>query len=375
MTNRFWQFPQDGRKCTFRGYNGYVGEYVPGTHPTGRPGYYLDVPVEVTGGGELIIERSGKDTFSTGAVLLKLDDGTGYLGVDDVRLNDSFKPASRNYTGNMCGIRVAGLPPIPGGASNPELFLSWFVDRYSMFWEMSAIDAYIGKGNKDILLSWPDSRSIGVTAEGFRNLIQSLQRRGLTVTVMLLSKYYDPWYDVEGNKQKIREILPYLVKTAPKICLGWELSLWLSPWNVQDLVDWLSPQVVSWGGLFYVHFQQGYSHYAYPGEEPGFAIYWNRNVGKLTGIYHQRDLSWGEEEYPARIKDCLDRFAGATGCSPDSGFNHPFDFIALEITAQPQYDGSMSEAEGNRWGRIALNTPPSYGPLGIVPVMGSGNGQ
>ncbi len=54
----------------------------------------------------------------------------------------------------------------------------------------------------------------------------------------------------------------------------------------------------------------------------------------------------------------------------DSGFGHPFDFVALEITAQPQFNGQMSEAEGNSWGQTAITTPP----VGRVIVQGSGNG-
>ena len=74
--------------------------------------------------------------------------------------------------------------------------------------------------------------------------------------------------------------------------------------------------------------------------------------------------------YQARITDCLERFAGGFGFPTDSGFGHPFDFVALEITAQPQFNGEMTEADGDLWGQTALQTPP----CGSVSVMGSGNG-
>jgi hypothetical protein len=76
-------------------------------------------------------------------------------------------------------------------------------------------------------------------------------------------------------------------------------------------------------------------------------------------------------EYQARVKDVLDRFAGADFYPTDSGFGHPFDDIELEITASEQFAGTMSESQGNAWGRAALTTPSS----GDVRVMGSGNGQ
>ena len=103
------------------------------------------------------------------------------------------------------------------------------------------------------------------------------------------------------------------------------------------------------------------------------ADFWKLNVGKLTGILRQRDPAEDGghmDEYQARVKDCLDRFAGGYGFPTDSGFGHPFDDIELEITAQDQFNGNVDEATGDAWGRAALATPAS----GAVRVMGSGNG-
>ncbi len=41
-----------------------------------------------------------------------------------------FMPAPRVWAGNFCGVRVPGLPPVPGGAADPSLVLSFFYDRY-----------------------------------------------------------------------------------------------------------------------------------------------------------------------------------------------------------------------------------------------------
>jgi hypothetical protein len=148
----------------------------------------------------------------------------------------------------------------------------------------------------------------------------------------------------------------------------------------QALTDWLAPQITPWGGRLYVHFQQGYASwqgYGPNGEELPFGAYWDRNVGKLTGVLHQRDLGWSDEEYQGRILDVLERFAGKWPCPTDSGFGHPFDFVALEINSEPQYQGRESEADGDRLGRVAMATPAveSVVPgFGLVKVMGSGNG-
>ncbi len=42
-----------------------------------------------------------------------------------------FRIAPRFWAGQFCGMRVEGLPPIPGGSSDSTLVLSWMYDRYS----------------------------------------------------------------------------------------------------------------------------------------------------------------------------------------------------------------------------------------------------
>lgn len=286
-----------------------------------------------------------------------------------------FVPCDRVYRGNMCGIRVKGLPPVPGGRpGDPALVLSWFIDRYANEDRARIYAAYRALGVRDILVSWPDSRDYGYSPEQFGAFCQEVVREGFTPCVMLSSKYYDP-HSYAGVRANVEPVLPYITKVAGRICVGWELSLWLSPADVQALTDWLAPLVNPWGGKLYVHFQQGYASFDFDGPNATFAAYWNRNVGKLTGVLHQRDLSWDKPMYQARLVDVLERFAGNFNCVPDSGFGHPFDIVALEITAQEQYDGTCSEAEGNTWGQVAINTPASQGPLGPVRVQGSGNGQ
>jgi hypothetical protein len=96
-------------------------------------------------------------------------------------------------------------------------------------------------------------------------------------------------------------------------------------------------------------------------------------------VLHQRvqdppSAAWSPDEYRARLVDILERFAGQYNCSPDSGFGHPFDVIALEITAMDAYNRGMSEDEQNEWARVAMSAAPVNGPFGPVRVMGSGNG-
>ena len=84
----------------------------------------------------------------------------------------------------------------------------------------------------------------------------------------------------------IEAVLPSLVGVVPLACIGWELSLWLSPTDVQTLIDRYAPPFVAAGARVYVHFQQGYGSFQQPGKT--VADSWNPNVGKLTGLLHQK---------------------------------------------------------------------------------------
>lgn len=285
------------------------------------------------------------------------------LGIDP-----GFSPAPRFWRANMCGIRIAGLPPIPGGAADSSLFLSWFYDRYDVGWRGAIRGQMQTKNHSHWLLSWPDARANGCSPQQFLNYCHELIADGFYPCVMLCSKDYDP-KEVDTILSGLGQILPLLIGVVPMFCIGWELSLWLTPTQVQQLIDAITSQTLTQPGtLNYVHFQQGYFAFQQPGGTT--ADFWKANVGKLTGVLHQRDLSWDKPMYQARIVDCLQRFAGGFNFPSNSGFGHPFDFVALEITAIDQFNGRMSEADGNAWGQTALGTPP----VGTVQVMGAGNG-
>ncbi len=283
-------------------------------------------------------------------------------------------PAPRAYIGNMCGIHIPNLPVIPGGCEDPTLFLSWFYDRYSPEWQAVIRDAYRAAGNVDWLVSWPDSQAIGKTPQEFRAMCVELRTHGFRPAVMFSAKptSSDDIRSVEETLANILLVLPLLVGVIQRGCIGWELSLWLSPSDVQFLIDAITPLLLPSGCKTYVHFQAGYFAYQQPGHDT--CDFWIPNVGKLTGIFRQRNAGedgGNKQEYQYRVKDCLDRFAGADGYPTDGGFGHPFDLIELEITAEEQYNPPfMSTTEGDRWGDAALATPPTRD----VRVMGSGNG-
>jgi hypothetical protein len=279
-----------------------------------------------------------------------------------------FRNAPRFWRGNMCGVRVPGLPPVDGGSSDASLALSWFYDRYDAAARGIIRQSWRNKNYSHVLLSWPDSRAFGQSPQQFLATCRELIADGFYPCVMLSAKGIDP-PDMNTILASVMTVLPSLVGVVPMFCIGWELSLWLSPQQVQLLIDEITRFTLKQEGtLNYVHFQEGYFAYQLPGLTT--ADFWKANVGKLNGVLHQRDLSWDQPMYQARITDCLARFAGCFNFPSDSGFGHPFDFVACEITAQPQFNGQMTEAEGDAWGQVAITTPP----IGDVRVMGSGNG-
>lgn len=286
-----------------------------------------------------------------------------------------FVPASRAWDGNMCGLRIPGLPPVPGGAADASLFLSWFYHLYGPEDRAKARAAYLQKGLTHWLLSWPDAQDAGLSPEQFKAVCAELADHGFSVCVMLSAKPTSSANvrDIHGTLANIMLVLPSLVGLVPMFCVGWELSLWLSPTDLQFLVDQCAPVWLAQPRtLGYVHFQERYM--SFPEEGKDNAAYWRLQVGKLHGVLAQKMISQTDAQFRDWINDCLQRMAGGFNMPLDSGFGHPFDFVMLEISAMTQFNGTCSEAEGNRLGRLAINAPAVTGPAGTVRVMGSGNG-
>lgn len=288
--------------------------------------------------------------------------------------------APRALMGNMCGIRVPGAPAVPGGAADASLILSWFYARYPADWRAKIRAEWKRKGLIDVLVSWPDDQIFGLTPDQHVAMCLELAADGFRPNDFLSAKptSSDQIRDGQGTLDNILLVLPQLIKAQAisRACLAWEACLWLSPADVALLRDTLCPMLVAVGIKVYFHGGPGKSSWQFNGQS--FGDFWNASIGKYTGLYHEKVIDQTPDQYrgdSGGITDVLIRFAGGAGCSDDSGFGHPFDFHALEITAQTQFDGTTTEAEGNALGTWALQTPPVTGPRGVVAgVIGSGNG-
>lgn len=293
-------------------------------------------------------------------------------------------PNLRWWRGDFCGISVPGLPAVSGGAADASLVFSPFLDRYSAGDQAAIITAYKAKGYTHFALSWPDSRvSGGVGSSGqsipqFVATCQSVQANGLYPCVFLTSKDFDP---VDPNPASLDGIMAALIAggCAPLVSVGWELDLFNTPGApLQALIDHVTGTLVAAGTKVYVHFSAGIAAWQANGSLG--SVFWAANVGKLTGILHQKPASWDCGEYQARIDDFMVRFGqGQAGWPQDSGFGHPFDFVAWEMGASARFAGGISEAQAQGLGNQAICTPAELigsGPYAgqYYVVQGSGNG-
>lgn len=284
----------------------------------------------------------------------------------------------RTVRGNFCGVRVPGLAPVPGGPSDTSLVFSPFYDRYGAADRQYIRAAWKRAGCIDVKVSITNSAEYGRSPEQFADTCQELVNSGFYPLVFGLGEPQNQW-PADQIIAWMRPYLDVLIKRGliKRFSIGWQLDLYCSPETLRVLIDTLCPSLVAVECKCYVHFTPGRSAWQFNGQD--FADFWNRNVAKLVGLLHQKVLSQDKVGYwfdSGGICDVLSRFAGNDFVSQDSGFGHPFDFIADEITAYPQFFQGMSESDGNAWGTIALQAPPQSGPGGLtVGVMGSDNGQ
>lgn len=287
-----------------------------------------------------------------------------------------FVPAPRYFTGvNMCGTRVKGIAVAPTGAADPECVLSWFYPWYGPSDRAKIRAAWKTAKGVDVVLDWAYARSIGYTPQTFAAICRELAADGFRPCPFLCSKDYDPHNDVPGILANIQPVIQPLIDShiVPRVCIGFELGIdfWINAVEIQHLINAIAPQFVPYGIKVYVHFQSRY--YSFPQGDGDNAAFWNLQVGKLTGILAQMP-EYNEAATRDWCNDCLERSAGYDGMPAVLIDDHGVDFIACEITANRQFDGEMTEAQGNAFGQYLIDTPPRIGPAGTARVLGSGNG-
>lgn len=283
--------------------------------------------------------------------------------------------APRIYRGDM-GVFIAGAPDV-GAGGNPDLVLSFMYPRYPSAFRATIRAVWQQRQSLDVLLSWQDDVAYGLTFAQIVAIRQELCAEGFRPCEWMASKVYMPRDDAAQTLAIMAPTLAAFLQAdcISRYCVGGELDLWNTYASLQAITDAMSPRVNAIGRTLAVHFSTNRADWRpdHPGST--FADYWNPNKGKLSALWFQADSSASDADLQAEMMPILERFAGNDGVVPDSGFGHPFDCHAVEISLQAMFDGAMDQAECDRRGSVLLATPPQGGPAGTVSVMGSGNGQ
>ncbi len=287
--------------------------------------------------------------------------------------------APRIYRGDM-GVFIAGAPDI-GAGGNPDLVLSFMYPRYPAAFRATIRDVWKARQSLDVLLSWQDDIAFGIPLNACVAIRQELCAAGFRPCEWMSSKTYMQQAGAQDNAPLALQILEptfaafLAADCISRYCVGGELDLWNTYASLQAMTDAMAPRVNAIGRTLSVHFST--NHADWRPDHPGstFAEYWNPNQGKLEGLWFQADSWASDADLQAEMIPILERFAGNAGVVPDSGFGHPFDCHAVEISLQAMFDGAMNQAECDRRGSVLLATPPQGGPAGMVSVQGSGNGQ
>ena len=260
-------------------------------------------------------------------------------------------PHPRVRREQFCGLMIDGLPSIPGGASDPRLFLSWFLDRYDeSLWQKIA-DAMAATGATHWTLSWPDSRAFGTSPERFEYMARWLTARGFYVCVKWLSKVYDPRNPDDAYLDaNVFPVLDRLVAAGAIACgtPAWEMNAFVDPEAMDRICGAFARRAPS--VLWYLHFLSGYAAWQKnTGDSPG--AFWNRRKAEgYVGLEYQAvpvtgrdaDGEWSAGMLQARINDCLVRFVDGGMWQIVGGL----DFVIWELSAQPRFNGQYDEPHG-----------------------------
>jgi hypothetical protein len=298
-------------------------------------------------------------------------------------------PHPRLRREQFCGLRVPGLPPIPGGAGDPSLVCAWFIDRYRQSDQDRIIAGMRATGATHWTLSWPDSRAVGQSIGDYVATASWLVAQGFWVCHKLFSKVYD---QRNPDPATVYPVMDALVSAGAVTCAApaWEMNAFVDPEAMDGICDPLAERYPT--VLWYLHFLSGYAAWQKnTNDSPG--AFWNRRLAAgYTGLEYQcvpvtgidstvdaaavaaiaisgaedtsaASSSWSAGMMQARLNDCLVRLCpGGLWATPG------IDLIAWETTAQPQFNGQQDEVHGDLRGYESMC---ARGPMAL---SGYGNG-
>lgn len=286
--------------------------------------------------------------------------------------------ANQRYVrANFGCVTIPGLPWVPGMESkNFDRLLTGFYGRYDEDWQQTIATTYYERGYTHFM-RWVQDELVGngTTVDQYIEQCLRLKRAGVAYILhAFLSKDYSP---LNPDSQFCHEEFDWLIDElrAHELLdggiVGFEMNLFMqTAESIQACIDYFCVEqgmTEASGCPMYVHFQ---SEYTWPGiGAPDRRQWWNLWRYKLTGLCYQNNPSWEIKDAQDRYKDTTDN-PGEGFVGTDSGFGHPFDFVAFETQLEEAFgdNASLDENDLDQFGYLSLCT------AGGVPVMGFGNG-
>ncbi len=306
-------------------------------------------------------------------------------------------PDFLRYRGNFCGVRVPGIPILPGmagytvpewrenkvGGKNPPIMALdipryWHVSRDLVVENLAAHSTVRGYTHLQC--------SVGHAIEQGLSLDDYVEYSAL---VRSMNLFPDQWF-LGGGPWSARDmgsdywapiIDPWIdallsngvITTA---CVGWQLDTFntVSPrsWckfpnpflsTLQWLAGRLGPHQIPIGTHW---INEAGICFGDAGTDPypdRFA-YWRAMRGLISWFHHQGDVNMPIPEYQAKLVDTLNPFGdGRMGTSGLFG-DRPYGLNVFECSAQEQFDLRMSEDEGDLRGLLLCCTVAATMPVG-----------
>lgn len=306
------------------------------------------------------------------------------------------QPDKLFYRGNFCGVRVPGIPLLPGMAGytvppwnqNQAPFCPPIMAQDLMFyWAKGLTDAvssyfqvYLRDGYTHLQVSVGHAVEAGLSPDQLVAFCWAAKSAG----IRFLDFWWlggGPWgWDSERPdihpENRDRDwaywwgvIQPYwqaVLSLMDCCCVGWQLdgyntadprqidSTWQAP--IQNIIDGFAALCVPLEIPIGTHWRNEAGAWPSPPNPYGLPVdrfgWWKRQHGELTWFHHQGDVNLDIGTYQAKLVDTLNPFGdGRMGTSGLFG-DRPYSLIVYEDSAQAQFNLYMNEDEGDQRGYL-----------------------
>lgn len=314
-----------------------------------------------------------------------------------------FPPAGRTldfYRGNFCGLQIPDAPVVQGCNDRyPQTVMAALLDNYPEAFQHRYLQMYAEAGYTHLQRSIGHALYYGHDLAAYNHLSEVARSQyGLYCDHWLMGGGEGDAFFLKARAQTIEYWQPVLGPiinaivgsgTMDLCCVGWQLDQFNQPGNVLIAIIAYIANTIPQSVPLYTHWMNEALAWWRTGGEVWTDQYGSINVidrftwwyamrPYLTGGHHQGSNIMAitdPKQYQDRLLDTLDYFGGDTGKgtmgqSMRGGQQRPFALTDFEVTAQFQFDGLTSEAQGDESGYLALCTTSHTG----LAMAGYGNG-